>query len=514
MKSLLSMIFEAGIPSKITKNKTNIIKKTNQYKFGDSNDTVSGTYDQEDEYFKNNSQGYIIDRQGVKHDVVDASHNSDSGAIAGGTMNWVLFISNVGPIKKLKVSGYQGIMSKPSTNTAPYIISHIKDGYYLEDYLAIHQKDIDKDDRDKISDIIDNGNVNAKSYKDGKESRMQEKKVKFFQNYGCLSRSFGHVGFNVKDDGTVQLYQNTLLAHNSLKSKESDSYNARYVDNPNSKSVAEAATKTAAENVAELLKQEINPDLKELKGISGIVAFKKKGDSGELEDITYEQIFYNIKSKKFVMLDNLGEYDLMGNTTKFNPKESAVEVVPYIQKLNIPNNSSTSEFAKDLKLKAVKEWDKSRKKGRREYIDANYMKFLNAFNGIHTKGKAKIKASDEYDKTTENGKYGALPFEFYAQFCKGGKVVDADKDKIEKDKDKATVKTKTIKGGQEKMDAWHNGTRKQNVKNCSDDKLKAYYKICVDSGYDEEAEKLRREADSRGLKLNESISLSTYAELF
>ena len=49
---------------------------------------------------------------------------------------------------------------------------------------------------------------------------------------------------------------------------------------------------------------------------------------------------------------------------------------------------------------------------------------------------------------------------------------------------------------------------------CSDNKLKAYYKICVDSDYDEEAEKLRSEADSYGLKLNESISLSTYAELF
>lgn len=36
----------------------------------------------------------------------------------------------------------------------------------------------------------------------------------------------------------------------------------------------------------------------------------------------------------------------------------------------------------------------------------------------------------------------------------------------------------------------------------------------MDSGYDDEAEKLRSEADSRGLKLNESISLSTYAELF
>ena len=219
------------------------------------------------------------------------------------------------------------------------------------------------------------------------------------------------------------------------------------------------------------------------------------------------------------MIDGIGEYDLIGNTKRFNPKESAVEVIPYIQKLNIPDNISSiapklSEFAKDLKEKAVKEWDKSRKKGRKEYIDANYMKFLDVYKGIQTKGKAQAEARNKYDQETENKKKGYLPFEFYAQFCKGGKVVGADKDKIEKDKDKAAVKTKTIKGGQEKMDAWHNGTRKQNVKNCSDDKLKAYYKICVDSGYDEEAEKLRSEADSRGLKLNESISLSTYAELF
>lgn len=88
-------------------------------------------------------------------------------------------------------------------------------------------------------------------------------------------------------------------------------------------------------------------------------------------------------------------------------------------------------------------------------------------------------------------------------------------DNIEKEKDKAAVKAKkTVKDGQEKMNAWHNGERNQNVKRYSDDKLKTYYKICVDSGYDEEAEKLRAEANSRGLKLNESISLAIYAELF
>lgn len=161
-------------------------------------------------------------------------------------------------------------------------------------------------------------------------------------------------------------------------------FNARYIDNPNSKAVAEAASKTAAETVGDLLKQEINPDLKELKGISGIIAFKKKRDSGELEDITFDRIFYNIKSKKFVMLDGVDDFRFMDNNKSFNPKESAIEVVPFIKTLDIPTDSSTSEFAKDLKLKAVKEWDKSRKKGRREYIDANYTKFLDVYKGIQT----------------------------------------------------------------------------------------------------------------------------------
>lgn len=180
-----------------------------------------------------------------------------------------------------------------------------------------------------ISDIIGNGNVDAKSYKDGKASRIQEKKVKFFQNYGCVNGSFGStIGFNVKDNGTVQLYQTSLLAHTSLKTKESDSFNARYVDNPNSKAVAEAASKTAAETVGNLLEQEINPDLKELKGIRGIVAFKKKRESGEIGDITFERIFYNIKSKKFVMLDGVDDFasDIAANDDDADTIESWFKV--------------------------------------------------------------------------------------------------------------------------------------------------------------------------------------------
>lgn len=84
---------------------------------------------------------------------------------------------------------------------------------------------------------------------------------------------------------------------------------------------------------------------------------------------------------------------------------------------------------KNLKITFIikRKWDKSRKKGRKEYIDANYMKLLDVYKGIQTKGKAQTEARNKYDQETENKKKGYLPFEFYAQFCKGGKVVGTDK---------------------------------------------------------------------------------------
>jgi len=52
---------------------------------------------------------------------------------------------------------------------------------------------------------------------------------------------------------------------------------------------------------------------------------------------------------------------------------------------------------------------------------------------------------------------------------------------------------------QEKMDAWYNGTRNQNVKGCSDDKLINYFKICNESGYFLQSVKLRKEIHERDL---------------
>lgn len=53
---------------------------------------------------------------------------------------------------------------------------------------------------------------------------------------------------------------------------------------------------------------------------------------------------------------------------------------------------------------------------------------------------------------------------------------------------------------QSKMEKWHKGERKQNIKACSDEKLKAYYMICLDKGYVMEANALYKEIVDRYLQ--------------
>lgn len=52
---------------------------------------------------------------------------------------------------------------------------------------------------------------------------------------------------------------------------------------------------------------------------------------------------------------------------------------------------------------------------------------------------------------------------------------------------------------EEKMKLWHQGKRGQNVGALSDEKLLTNLQICLDNGYDEEADELKDEAESRGL---------------
>lgn len=57
-----------------------------------------------------------------------------------------------------------------------------------------------------------------------------------------------------------------------------------------------------------------------------------------------------------------------------------------------------------------------------------------------------------------------------------------------------------------KMDAWHNGTRKQNIKSCSNEKLIMNYGICMAKGYEKEAAELKAEMDKRNINIDEGLN--------
>lgn len=61
---------------------------------------------------------------------------------------------------------------------------------------------------------------------------------------------------------------------------------------------------------------------------------------------------------------------------------------------------------------------------------------------------------------------------------------------------------------EEKMDRWHNGTRKENIKACNIDKLKEYRKICRAKGYTEQVKIINAELKRRKDEgINESLTV-------
>ena len=50
-------------------------------------------------------------------------------------------------------------------------------------------------------------------------------------------------------------------------------------------------------------------------------------------------------------------------------------------------------------------------------------------------------------------------------------------------------------------------TRKQNLSNCSDAKLKMNYKVCKELGFEKEMDLLKQEAEKRNINIEEKLTL-------
>ena len=120
-----------------------------------------------------------------------------------------------------------------------------------------------------------------------------------------------------------------------------------------------------------------------------------------------------------------------------------------------------------------------------------------------------IKACDRLANIRYSKETGSRMFDIYKKEMKDfieEKLPVKPEDNTDTEKTEAPKFTGKLSEQEKKMDAWHAGTRKQNVSSCSDAKLKVNYDICKSKGYDKEAAELKKEADARGLAL-ESLSI-------
>lgn len=107
--------------------------------------------------------------------------------------------------------GWHGLFSNPSSETASTIVSDLKDGMYLEDYVAKHYKDLDPySDREKdyIKELISKGDKNAKTYAGIKSDNKEDKK--YTKEMNILKQEAENRGLNLNKRLSIKDYFNLL----------------------------------------------------------------------------------------------------------------------------------------------------------------------------------------------------------------------------------------------------------------------------------------------------------------
>lgn len=149
---------------------------------------------------------------------------------------------------------------------------------------------------------------------------------------------------------------------------------------------------------------------------------------------------------------------------------------------------------KDLKRALIHKWQENNKLSGRD----NYYKNL-----IQA-----IKTSDyiiEFNNDSSYNKYAHRIKDVLVSFERKPLKVKKLNKPDEVKSIKPVSSTNYPKIAYDKMLAWHNGTRKQNVGAMGDEKLKMNYEICIEMGYTREANILKSEAEKRNIIL-EAVS--------
>lgn len=535
MKSILQNIFEASSkPSDLRKYRRTERKETVHFRSSDMYDTKDPGYNDEFLYFDGSGNGYIKDKQGHVYDVVTFERNGDAGAIAGGSHDYFVTIKKANGKDDFHVRGWVAIMSKGSNTNC---IGDIKAGYYLEDYIAKYWNKYDDKDG-KFKELAEKGDKNAKAYEDQKAEKTQQKKYEFDSRYVVVPNN---LSWDILDGKfTIRYLDLTNASIKELENKRTEwlrqnnlkSFEEEAKSNPEYQKL-NAAVSNGYNELRSLIMSVLEPvllnklqevfktkDLNSLSGLAGSFVYDKQYMAGKKAH-GYRALAIDTKKKQFAVIHTGDRKILDGNI------DIQLNDIISIYK------SAASEKMMDLFKKVSDAWHKANARKQGEYVKNNWEQIYHASAGGYiygnhskTKGQAKQEAKRDFEQLVKDMDFnygGKNKFTYSLSlvqtYVEGDMEPDAQpiekplenpeqKEKKERGKD-----TKMGKGANaaayDKMKAWHEGTRKQNLSNCSDAKLKMNYKVCKELGYEKEMREIETEAKKRDIVL-ESISLNDY----
>lgn len=535
MKSILQNIFEASSkPSDLRKYKRTERKETVHFRSSDMYDTKDPGYDDEFVYFDGSGNGYIKDKQGHVYDVVTFERNSDAGAIAGGTYNYFVTIKKANGKDDFHVHGWVAIMSKGSNTNC---IADIKAGHYLEDYIAKYWSKYN-DTEGKFKELAEKGDKNAKAYDDQKAEKAQQKKDEFDSRYVVVP---DNLSWDILDGKfTIRRLNLTNASIKELENKRTEwlrqnklqSFEEKAKNNPEYQKLNDAVSNGYNE-LQSLIMSVLEPvllnklqevfktkDLNSLSGLAGSFVYDKQYIAGKKAH-GWRALAIDTKKKQFAVIHTGDRKILDGNI------DIQLNDIISIYK------SAASEKMMDLFKKVSDAWHKANARKQGEYVKNNWEQIYHASAGGYiygnhskTKGQAKQEAKRDFEQLVKDMDFnygGKNKFTYSLSlvqtYVEGDMEPDAQpiKNPLEnpeqKEKKERGKDTKMGKGANaaayDKMKAWHEGTRKQNLSNCSDAKLKMNYKVCKELGYEKEMREIETEAKKRDIVL-ESISLNDY----
>lgn len=534
MKTIQQFISEAvSKPSDLKKYNTKSRKETVHFKSGDIYDFSDTGYEDEFIYYDGSGNGYIKDKQGHIYDVVTFERNSDAGAIAGGSYDYFVTIKKANGKDDFHVHGWLAIMSKGS-NTG--CIADIKAGYYLEDYIAKYWNKYDDKDG-KFKELAEKGDKNAKAYDVQKAEKAQQKKDEFDSRYVVVPNN---LSWEIIDSKFTISYWN--LTNSSIKELENKrtqwlkqnnlkSWDENAKSNPEYQKLNDAVSNGYNE-FRSLIMGVLEPvlfnklyevfktkDLNSLSGLAGSFVYDKQYVAGKKEH-GYRALAIDTKKKQFAVI-HTGDRKVLDDNIDIQLNDV----------ISIYKNKASEKMI-ELFKKVSEAWYKANARKQGEYVKSHWEKIYYASDGGYigkyskTKGQAKAEAKEEFEQLVKDMDFnysGKNKFTYSLSlvqtYVEGDMEPDAQpiKNPLEnpeqKEKKERGKNTKMSKGANnaayEKMKAWHEGTRKQNLSNCSDAKLKMNYKVCKELGYEKEMEQIEDEANKRNLQL-ESLSLKDY----